>query len=157
MSDKYQHTRLRHNLLILDMQTANKLWKIVCTRIVQCVIRTIRSHTKVVELDCTIFNDFENILLQPFDVDLHILTLQVDVHCRGCWIKTRLPSCEGHMKLMSSWSILSLHKDRLWSTEDQWLGKFLRIIIGWDPSVCKSNRLHDDILRISFIKLGYIL
>lgn len=79
MYDKYQHTRLRHNLLILDMQTANKLWKIVCTRIVQCVIRTIRSHTKVVELDCTIFDDFEKILLRPFDVDHHILTLQVDV------------------------------------------------------------------------------
>ena len=29
-------------------------------------------------------------------------------------------------------------------------------IIGWDPSVCKSNRLHVDILRFSFIKLGYI-
>ena len=27
---------------------------------------------------------------------------------------------------------------------------------GWDPSVCKSNRLHVDILRFSFIKLGYI-
>ena len=30
-------------------------------------------------------------------------------------------------------------------------------IIGWDPSVCKSNRLHVDILRFPFIKLGYIL
>ena len=30
-------------------------------------------------------------------------------------------------------------------------------IIGWDPSVCKSNRLHVDILRVFFIKLGYIL
>ena len=28
---------------------------------------------------------------------------------------------------------------------------------GWDPSVCKSNRLHVDILRFSFMKLGYIL
>jgi hypothetical protein len=27
-------------------------------------------------------------------------------------------------------------------------------IIGWDPSVRKSNRLHVDILRFSFIKLG---
>ena len=29
--------------------------------------------------------------------------------------------------------------------------------IGWDPSVCKSGRLHVDILRFSFIKLGYVL
>ena len=39
---------------------------------------------------------------------------------------------------------------------EQWSGGFLGII-GWDPSVCKSNRLHIDILRFSFIKLGYIL
>ena len=38
----------------------------------------------------------------------------------------------------------------------QWSGRFLGIT-GWDPSVCKSNRLHVDILRFSFIKLGYIL
>ena len=30
-------------------------------------------------------------------------------------------------------------------------------ITGWDPSVCKSNWLHVDILRISFIKLEYVL
>ena len=34
----------------------------------------------------------------------------------------------------------------------QWSG-----IIGWDPSVCKCNRLHVDILWFSIIKLGYIL
>jgi hypothetical protein len=33
----------------------------------------------------------------------------------------------------------------------------LGIIIGWDPTVCKSNRLHVDILRSSLMKLGYIL
>jgi hypothetical protein len=38
----------------------------------------------------------------------------------------------------------------------QWSGWFLNII-GWDPSICKSNRLHVEILRFSFIKLGYIL
>ena len=42
------------------------------------------------------------------------------------------------------------------STLDQWSGRFLGII-GWDPSVCKSNRLHVDILQFSCIKLGYIL
>ena len=42
-------------------------------------------------------------------------------------------------------------------SDNQWSGRFLGIIIGWDPSVCKSNRLHVDILRFSFIKLGYIL
>ena len=39
---------------------------------------------------------------------------------------------------------------------EQWLGRFSDII-GWDPSVCKSNRLHIDILRFSFLILGYIL
>ena len=38
----------------------------------------------------------------------------------------------------------------------QWLGRFLGIT-GWDPSVCKFNMLHVDILRVSFIKFGYIL
>jgi hypothetical protein len=37
-----------------------------------------------------------------------------------------------------------------------WSGRFLGII-GWDPSVCKSNRLHTDIIRFSLIKLGYLL
>ena len=27
-------------------------------------------------------------------------------------------------------------------------------LTGWDPSVCKCNRLHVHILRFSFIKLG---
>ena len=36
------------------------------------------------------------------------------------------------------------------------IGNFLGIT-GWDTSVCKSNRLYADILRFSFIKLGYIL
>ena len=30
-------------------------------------------------------------------------------------------------------------------------------IINQDPSISKSNRLHVDIFRISFIKLGFIL
>ena len=38
----------------------------------------------------------------------------------------------------------------------QWSGRCLGIT-GWDPSVCKSNWLHVDILRVSFIKVGYIL
>ena len=38
----------------------------------------------------------------------------------------------------------------------QWSGRFLSIT-GWEPSVCKSNRLHVDILRFPFIKLRYIL
>ena len=37
-----------------------------------------------------------------------------------------------------------------------WSGRFLGIT-GWHPSACKSNRLHVDILRFSFIKLGYTL
>ena len=38
----------------------------------------------------------------------------------------------------------------------QWLGRFL-VIIGSDLRVCKSNWLHVDILRLSFIKLAYTL
>jgi hypothetical protein len=36
------------------------------------------------------------------------------------------------------------------------IGRFLGIA-GWDPSVCKSNRLNVDILQFSFIKFGHIL
>ena len=39
---------------------------------------------------------------------------------------------------------------------DQWSGRFLGIT-GWDPNVWKPNRLHVDILRFSFVELGYIL
>jgi hypothetical protein len=38
----------------------------------------------------------------------------------------------------------------------QWSRRFLGMV-GWDPSVCKSHRLHVDILWFSFIKLGYIV
>ena len=40
---------------------------------------------------------------------------------------------------------------------EQWRGRILGIITGWDPSVGKSNRLHVDILRFSFINLGYYI
>ena len=40
---------------------------------------------------------------------------------------------------------------------DSMIGEDFGIITGWDPSVCKSNRLHVDILRISFINSEYIL
>jgi hypothetical protein len=40
--------------------------------------------------------------------------------------------------------------------EEYWSGRILGTI-GWDPSVCKSNRLHVDILRFAFIRLGYII
>jgi hypothetical protein len=36
------------------------------------------------------------------------------------------------------------------------IGEFLGII-GSDAGVCKSDRLHVDILRFSFIKLGHII
>ena len=36
----------------------------------------------------------------------------------------------------------------------QWWGRFLGILIGCDPCVCKSNRLHVDILRFFFINWG---
>ena len=43
-----------------------------------------------------------------------------------------------------------------WGLQVQWSGILLGII-GWAPSVCNSNRLHVDILRVSFIKVVYIL
>ena len=36
---------------------------------------------------------------------------------------------------------------------NRFLGRFLDMA-NWDPSVCKSNRLHVDILQVSFITLG---
>ena len=42
------------------------------------------------------------------------------------------------------------------SGSKQWSGRFLGMT-SWDPSVCKSNRLHVHILRFSYIELGYIL
>ena len=40
----------------------------------------------------------------------------------------------------------------------RWSGRFLGITTGWDPSVCKSNRLCVHILQFfSFIELGYII
>ena len=39
----------------------------------------------------------------------------------------------------------------------QWSGRFLGLLICRDPSVCKFNRLHVDILRFSFNKSGYSL
>ena len=38
----------------------------------------------------------------------------------------------------------------------QWSGSILGIV-GWDCSVCKFIQLHVDILRFSFMRLGYIL
>ena len=44
----------------------------------------------------------------------------------------------------------------LGSCVKQWTGRFLGIITRTCPSVPKSNRLHVDILRFSFLKSGYI-
>ena len=49
-----------------------------------------------------------------------------------------------------TWSLLSYIEDLKF---EQWSGRFL----GWDPSVCKSNWLHVDNLRFSFMKLGFTL
>ena len=40
---------------------------------------------------------------------------------------------------------------------NQWSGRFSGSITGWDPNVCKSNQLHVDILRFSFMQLRYML
>ena len=66
------------------------------------------------------------------------------------------------MRRVPAQSLADINKVKLFSfafmaQPAQWWGRFLGIIIGWDPSVCKSNQLHVDILQFSFIKLGYIL
>ena len=38
-------------------------------------------------------------------------------------------------------------KYQIYQSLHQWSGRFLGTIIGWDPSVCNSNRLHVHILR----------
>ena len=67
--------------------------------------------------------------------------------------------------LISKWTVTYRWGQRFWYNcgsifmlvcSHQWSGRFLGIITSWDPSVCKSNRLHIDILRFSFIKIGYI-
>ena len=66
---------------------------------------------KVVELDCTISDDFGKILLQPFDVDHHNSPFKSMFHCGR--VGSRHAYLTGHMTLMSSCSVLSLHKDHL--------------------------------------------
>ena len=56
---------------------------------------------------------------------------------------------QGFSGFITKCSSVSTHLDSVDSSK-QWSGIFLGII-GWDPSVCKSNRLHVDILRFSFI------
>ena len=56
---------------------------------------------------------------------------------------------------MSSLSLGTRHHPAIFEMH-QWSGRYLGTT-GWYPSVCKSNRLHVDILRVSFIKLGYII
>ena len=56
--------------------------------------------------------------------------------------------------LFSRFMVSLLYAQKL--PEQQWSVRFLGIT-GWDPSVCKSNRFHGNILWFSFIKLGYIL
>jgi hypothetical protein len=86
------------------------------------------------------------------------LYLRVHDHTTWCW------RCVG-MSFGHFWALTLLWSRLLacvwsdpypWCAWDHWSGKFLDII-GWDPSVCKSNRLHVEILWFSFIKLGYIL
>ena len=86
---------------------------------------------------------------------------------RGWWVDPRLwnllstclknlPGCQ-LPRVLWRWldGLLSQkNEDQTWP----WIsdrGDFWAYIIGWHPSVCKSNRLHVDILRFPIIKLGY--
>ena len=102
---------------------------------------------------------------------LHILTRGV---MRG-WGLTSLLVCIND-KIHDIWERNVTIRSKIWTTNirslgfqdirervilwgfditEQWSGRFLGIT-SWDPSVCKSKRLHVDILRFSYIKLGYI-
>ena len=59
------------------------------------------------------------------------------VHSFPCWMPKPLPPWNHY----TGWS--------------QWSGRFLSII-GWDPSVCKSNRLHVGTIRFFYLNLRYI-
>ena len=65
-------------------------------------------------------------------------------------IKNHIPNIYGFEAIFY---VLFYVKERIDKCSYQWSGRFLDII-GWDSSVCKSNRLHVDILPFSFTKLG---
>ena len=77
---------------------------------------------------------------------LILLSRFIEQYSEGGWTVNRSPAGR------------QLRSQSLWKLEHeyQWFGRFLGIT-GWDPSVCKSNRLHADILRFSFIELGNIV
>ena len=81
-----------------------------------------------------------------------------EVYFEGHWSLQILKNTDGSQFEAPGWSLLSLCRERIagFAIQTSDWGYFWAQIIGWDPSVCKSNRLHVDILRFSFIKLGYI-
>ena len=72
----------------------------------------------------------------------------------GIWIHAFCINVSTLFTLQWSWYKVVVSMNQL--CLHQWSERFLGIT-GWDPSVCKSNRLHVHILRFSFIKLGYSL
>ena len=56
--------------------------------------------------------------------------------------------------ILGFWWTMSHQRSQVFPISDR---RFFLGITGWDPSVCKSNRLHVDILQFLFIKLGFIL
>ena len=74
----------------------------------------------------------------------HTCPLQNKERCNRCrW------TINCNITIVSSCFVLGFLEGLVWR---RWSGRFLGITIGWDPSVCKCNRLHvDDILRFFFI------
>ena len=68
---------------------------------------------------------------------------------------SKLSTCHGWKSLFWVRKNIFLMPKKMSSQQSS--GRFVGIITSWDPSVCKSNRLHVDMLWFSFIKLGYIL
>ena len=69
------------------------------------------------------------------------------------WCHVPLPLTQGPVPHIDEYPALYIVQGRaVLNDRGDILGK-----TGWDPSVCKSNRLQAGILWLFFIKLGYIL
>ena len=114
---------------------------------------------------CTFKRRFLNIVQVPMEtrpirchVGIHVDSTSIS-HSRwyvkfsvtGTWTSSVFSTNE------SAWSgMLTGSQSHVWRNgpkkelivgQGQWSGTFLGIITGWDPSVCKSNRLHVYILQ----------
>ena len=118
-----------------------------------------RVHYAVKEPNTDIYEWVSDTFLYSTTTDLlfdTIFVLDLLQMC-GTWVpRSSKMEWRGHHRGWSGGLLYHVPQTFYGSYSQQWSGRFLGII-AWDPGVCKSNRLHVDILRFSSIKLGYIL